>query len=188
MSRPSKILALLVSILFLLACNFVTQPFNDAQNLAQTAQAVASSIPIETLQALPSAIASAIPVETLQALPSAMPTLEALASAMPDIGNILNPQGTPVQEWRGVPIMSQAVAGQEFSENNTYSYKANITAKEVQDFYTQRLADLGWTQPFEVPFEEEGGLMVFRKEQSSLAITVTSSEGSVVVLLVMTLA
>lgn len=188
MSRLSKILALLVGILFLLACNVVTQPFNDAQNLAQTAQAVASAISVETLQALPSAIASVIPAETLQALPSAMPTLEALASAMPDIGNILDPQGTPVQEWRGVPIMPQATAGQEFSENNTYSFKANVTAKEVQDFYNQQLTDLGWSQPFEVPFEEEGGLMVFRKEQSSLAITVTSSEGSVVVLLVMTLA
>lgn len=182
MSRLSKILSLIVVVVFMLACNLVSQPLNDAQNLAQTAQAVASSIPVETFQA----IGSAIPQETLQALPSMAPTLEALASSMPDVGNMLNPQGTPVQEWRGIPIMPQATAGQEFSENNTYSFKANGTAKDVQDFYNQKLSELGWTQPFNVPFETDGGLMVFRKDQSSLAVTVIASEGSVVVLLVFT--
>lgn len=186
MSRLSKILSFIVLLVFLLACNFVTQPLNDAQNLAQTAQALGTAIPIETLQALPSAIASAIPAETLQALPSAVPTLEALASALPDFGNMFNPQGTPVQEWRGIPILPEATAGQEFSENNTYSFKANVTAKDIQDFYNEKLAALGWSQPFSLPIESEGGLMVFRKDNNSLAITITPSEGSVVVLLVLT--
>ncbi|HEU4745734.1 MAG TPA: hypothetical protein VFS61_10880 [Anaerolineales bacterium] len=186
MSRLSKILSLIVLLVFLLACNFVTQPLNDAQNLSQTAQAVASSLPIETLQAAASQIASAIPAETLQALPSAVPTLEALASALPDFGNMFNPQGTPVQDWRGIPILPEATAGQEFSENNTYSFKANVTAKDIQDFYNEKLAALGWSQPFSLPIESEGGLMVFRKDNNSLAITITPSEGSVVVLLVLT--
>ena len=186
MSRLSKILSFTVLLVFLLACNLVTQPLNDAQNLAQTAQAVASSLPVETLQAAASQIASAIPQETLQALPSAVPTLQALASSLPDFGNMFDPQGTPVQEWRGIPILPEATAGQEFSENNTYSFKANVTAKDVQDFYTTKLEALGWNQPFSLPIQAEGGLLVFQKEQSSLAITITSSEGSVVVLLVIT--
>ena len=186
MSRLSRILCLIVLLVFLLACNFVTQPLNDAQNLAQTAQAVASSLPVETLQAAASQIASAIPQETLQALPSAIPTLQALASSLPDFGNMFDPQGTPVQEWRGIPILPEATAGQEFSENNTYSFKANVTAKDVQDFYTEKLEALGWNQPFSLPIQAEGGLLVFQKEQSSLAITITFSEGSVVVLLVIT--
>src|SRR6186713_2691349 len=100
MSRFTKILSLSAVVLFVLACNFVTQPVKDVQNLAGTAEAIGSAIPIETLQALPSAIASMIPAETLQALPSAAPTIEALAT---QFGNTLNPQGTPVQEWKGVP-------------------------------------------------------------------------------------
>ncbi|RPJ20522.1 MAG: hypothetical protein EHM33_28275, partial [Chloroflexi bacterium] len=76
MSRLSKVLSVTLVVVFVLACNFVTQPISDAQNLAQTAQALGTTIPIETLQALP----SLIPAETLQALPSAMPTLEALAT------------------------------------------------------------------------------------------------------------
>lgn len=185
MSRLSKFLSLIVVIIFLLACNFVTQPINDAQNLAKTAQALGTALPIETLQAASTMIASAIPQETIQALPSALPSLEALGSAMPDFENMFNPQGTPVQEWRGVPVMPQASAGQEFSKNNTYSFKANVTVEEVQAFYKEKMAALGWTQPFDFPVQGEGGLMVFEKENSTLTITITSSEGSVVVLLTM---
>ncbi len=180
MSRLSKILLVVVVVVFVLACNFVTQPINDAQNLAQTAQSVASLVPIETLQALPSAIASVIPEETLQALPSAIPSLEALAT---DFGNMFDPQGTPAQEWRGIPIMPQATAGQEFSENSSYSFKAPATPQEVQDFYTEQLTALGWNQPFSFPVEAEGGILTFGKDNSTLLITITASEGTVVVLL-----
>lgn len=188
MSRLSKILALIVLLFFVLACNFVTQPIQDVQSFAETAQALGTVIPIETLQALPSAIASAIPQETLQALPSAFPTLEALASALPEFEGICEAQGSPAQDWKGVPIMPEATAGQEMGDGNSYCFKADTTVEAVQAFYDEKLTALGWSQPFNVPFEGEFGLMVFRKEQSSLAITVTSVEGSVVVLLVMTLA
>lgn len=182
MTRVSKILMVSIVILFVLACNFVTQPIKDAQNLAGTAEAIGSAIPIETLQALPSAIASVIPAETLQALPSSAPTIEALAT---QFGNTLNPQGAPVQEWKGIPIMPQATAGQEFSESSTYSFKATVTTKEVEDFYNEKLTALGWSQPFNLPGGAEGGLMTFQKDNNTLIITITSSDGSVVVLLTM---
>jgi hypothetical protein len=178
MSRLSKFLLISAVVVFMLACNFVTQPIKDAQNLAGTAQSFATAIPIETLQALP----SVIPMETLQALPSTVPTIEALATVF---GDVLNPQGTPAQEWKGIPIMPQATAGQEFSENHTYSFKANVTTKEVQDFYNEKMTALGWNQPFSLPGGTEGGVMAFQKDNSILTITITSSEGSVVVLLTM---
>ncbi len=177
MSRLSKILAIATVILFLLACNFVTQPFKDAQQLAATAQAVGSAIPIETLKALP----SEIPAGTLEALPSLAPTLEAMVTQIPGVGNVLNPQGTPVKEWKGVPIMPQATAGQEFPESNIYSFKAKVTEKDVQAFYTQTLTAAGWKQPF----ESQAGIMLFQKDNSSLTIAVMSSEGSTVVILTM---
>lgn len=183
MSRLSRFLLISIIVVFVLACNFVTQPLNDAQNLAQTAQALGTTIPIETLQALPSLIPSVIPEETLQALPSALPSVEAFAT---DFGNSLDPQGTPVQEWKGVPIMPQATAGEEFNESNTYSFRVNATAQEVQEFYSKELTDLGWNQPFEVPLEADGGLLMFGKDNSSLMILITPSEGSLVVLLTLT--
>lgn len=178
MSRLSKYLMVSVVVLFVLACNFVTQPVKDVQNLAGTAEAIGSAIPIGTLQALP----SALPMETLQAIPSIAPTLEALATVL---GDISNPQGTPVQEWNGIPIMPKATVGQEFNQNDTkiYSFKANTTAKEVQDFYDEKLTALGWKQPLNLPVGTEGGIMTFQKDNSNLIITISSSEGSVLVLL-----
>lgn len=175
MSRLSKFLMVLGLILFVLACNFVTQPIRDAQDIAGTAQSFASALPIETLQAL----ASAIPAETLQALPSVAPTLEALAT---HFGNFFNPQGTPITEWNGIPIMPQATAGQEF-DSTTYSFKATATAQEVQDFYNAQLTTLGWTQSFSMPGGADAALMLFEKDDQTLTITVAPTESSIVVLL-----
>ncbi len=134
MSRLSKFLLVTLVVVFMLACNLVTQPIKDAQNLAGTAQSLATAMPIQTLQ-------------------------------------------------KGIPIMTQATVGQEFSKNNTYSFKAPVTIKEVQDFYNEKLTALGWTQSFNLPSEGDAGLMVFQKDNNTLTITITSSEGSAVVLL-----
>ena len=129
-----------------------------------------------------------IPAETLQVLPSSIPTLQALGSAVADPVDVLDPQGNPAQEWRGIPIMPEAIAGQEFAVNNAYSFTVQASAQDVQAFYDERLTQLGWSQPFESPFDENSGMMTFRKERSSLAITVTPSEDYMVVLLVLTVA
>lgn len=179
MSRLSKFIMVLGLILFLLACNFATQPIEDVQNIAGTAQSLASALPVETLQALATAIPSVIPAETLQALPSAVPTFEALAT---QFGNYFNPQGTPVAEWNGIPIMPQATVGQEF-DSTTYSFKVGVTAQEVQDFYNAQLTSRGWSQSFSMPGGAEAAIMSFEKDGTSLLITVAPAEGSTVVLL-----
>lgn len=84
--------------------------------------------------------------------------------------------------------MPEAVTGQEFTPDNAYSFRVNTSAEEVQDFYIETLGELGWSQPFESSFDANGGMINFRKEGSSLTITVTPSEDSVVVLLVLVLA
>lgn len=157
MTRLSKLLAIPVVVIFLLACSLVSQPVQDAQQLAETAQAFGSAIPAETLQAF--------------------------GTNMPDLENMFNPQGTPLQEWKGIPVMPQATAGQEFAEGKTYSFRAPVTMKDVQDFYNQKLTALGWSQPFDIPSEGDAALMVFQRENSTLTITITSSEDSSVVLL-----
>ena len=184
MSRLPKILLLTIVIVFALACNFVTQPIKDAQNLAQTAQALGTAIPIQTLEALPSMIPSVVSAQTLEALPSVAPTLEAFAT---NIGNVMNPQGPPVQEWKGIPVMPQATVGQEFTENNTniYSFKANVKGQEVQDFYKEKMTALGWNQTA-MPGGSDSAIMVFDKDSNNLVITIIPSDNSVTVLLALT--
>lgn len=181
MSRFNKYLLLLILILFILACNTVTGPISDAQNLAGTAQAFASEMPIETLQAM----ASQIPVETLQALPSAMPSIEALASQLAPLGDMFNPQGTPVSEWNGIPIMSQATAGQEFPDTKSYSFKADATVKESVDFYNAELEELGWSSSVNTPADANGAFLIFNKDSRTLNITIAESDGSILVILTM---
>jgi hypothetical protein len=175
MSRLSKFLIVLGLIVFVLACNLVTQPIKDVQNIAGTAQSFATSLPVETLQAL----ASAIPAETLQAFPSMAPTLEAFAT---EFGGLYNPQGTPVTNWNGIPVMPQATSGQEF-DSTTYSFKASATATEAQEFYKAQLTGLGWTEAFSMPAGAEAALMLFQKDDKTLTITIAPAEGSIVVLL-----
>ena len=178
MSGLSKILLVFALVIFALACNLVSQPVQDVQNLAGTAESLASVMPAETLAAL----ASQIPIETLQALPSAFPGIE---TALPDIENFFDPQGTPVSEWNGVTIMSQATAGQEFNEN-TYSFKASVTVQEAFDFYSEQMISLGWSQSISMPASDAGGLLLFSKDDALLTITITAIEGSTVVLLAIT--
>ena len=180
MSRLNRFMSLTILVLFILACNFVTEPISDVQNIAGTAQSIASALPMETLQALASQVASQVPVETLQALPSAVPSLEAFAT---EFGNLFNPQGTPVQVWREIPIMPQATAGQEF-DGSTYSFKVNTTSKEVQDYYNAELPKLGWEE-LSLPTQGDALLMVYSKGSSILTITVAPSETEIVVLLVL---
>lgn len=171
MSRLSRYLLVCALIVFMLACNAITRPFNDAQNVVETAQSFATSMPIGTIQA----VVTNMPVQTL----------ESVASQIPDFGNMFDPKGEPVAEWSGIPIMPQATAGQEHDANN-YSFKFSGTAKEAQDFYTDALAKLNWSTMITMPGDENGALMVFQKDSSILTITITASDGSVVVLLTKT--
>jgi hypothetical protein len=180
MSRINKLISITILVFFILACNFVTEPIQDVQNVAGTAQSIASALPMETLQALASQVASQVPVETLQALPSAVPSLEAFAT---QFGDLFNPQGTPVQVWREIPIMPQATAGQEF-DGGSYSFKVNATSEEIRDYYNAELPKLGW-EALNLPTQGDAVAMMFLKGSNNLIITVAPSESEMVVLLVL---
>ena len=171
MSRLTKFLSLIALILFLLACSTVTQPFKDVQNVAGTVQSIATAIPVETLKA----IGSQIPMSTLEALPSAMPQIQAY----------INPQGTPVSDWNGIPIMKEATAGQEYTDTHTYSFKVNAKAQDAQDFYKTELPKLGWSSSFTMPNVGNVSVETFQKDSSILNVTIMDVNDSVVVILTM---
>jgi hypothetical protein len=186
MSRLTKFLALFILVLFVLACSTVTQPFNQAKDLAETAQSLATAMPFQTLQSLATQISTEIPSGTLEALPSMVPSLEALGTNMPDIQGFIDPTGAPVSEWKGIPVMPQATAGQENTDSSTYSYKADATVKDAQDFYGTQLKDLGWKSFMNMPGDSNGSIQVFQKDSSFLTVTaIEQSEGKILVILAM---
>jgi hypothetical protein len=172
MSRLSKFLLFFALLIFILACNFIPQQVKDVQNLAGTAEALASALPFETLQAIPSAVS----LETLEAIPSSIPDFEEF--------NYFDPEGAPLSEWNGIPIMSGATTGEEFNEG-TYSFKVSATVQEVQDYYNTELVNLGWSSTFNIPGDENGAIMLFSKDSSLLTVTVTNFDGETVVVLTM---
>jgi len=169
MSRLTRFLLVFVLIVFILACNTVTRPVRDAQEAVETVQSLATAMPLETLQSF----ATNMPVETLQAI----------SSAMPNFGDMFNPQGEPVSEWNGIPVMSQATAGQEFADSNTYSFKADATVKEATDFYGEEMVKLGWSSTFNLPGDANGAVLVFSKDSHITTITITSQGDTIVVVL-----
>ena len=172
MSRLSKYLLVTLLLVFVLACNAISRPFNEAQNAVSTVQSIATAMPLETLQSFATSIATSVSEETL----------EAVSSALPDFGNIFDPQGEPVAEWKSIPIMSQATAGQEHDSSN-YSFKFTGTAKDAQDFYNTEMVNLGWTSLFSMPGNENGAVLAFQKDNKILTITITTTGDSTVVLL-----
>jgi hypothetical protein len=174
MSRLSRFVLVAGLLVFALACNFVTQPIRDAQEAVGTVQSVASALPLQTIEAF----ATSMPIETL------VGTAQAVASEMPDIGNMFNPQGDPVSEWNGVPIMEQATAGQEHDANN-YSFKFTGTTKEAQDFYQGQMSELGWSSTFSMPSDTNGAVLVYQKDNKFLTITIVTKDAETVVILTM---
>jgi predicted 3-demethylubiquinone-9 3-methyltransferase (glyoxalase superfamily) len=79
--------------------------------------------------------------------------------------------------------MPQATAGQEFDTGN-YSFRFTGTVKDAVDFYNDTLAKAGWSTMMTIPGDEQGGLLVYQKDNQILTVTVTNmSDGSIVVLL-----
>ncbi len=169
MSRIYKFTLLSVLVVATLACGFITNPINQAQGLASTAEAIASSMPIETLQAAASA------------MPSGVPNIPGLGN----VGDYLNPSGTPISTWNDIPIMKQASAGQEFNKN-TYSFKASgIAETDVQTFYTDQLKALGWASTFGFQGGGQGGVMLFTKDSKTLTITVAPDQSNNIVVILL---
>jgi len=173
MSRFSKLILWSMLIVFILACNTVTQPIKDVQNVAGTAESIATSIP-DVVSTVESATTN---------MPSVASTIEAASTDLPDIGQMFDPQGTPLTEWNGIPIMPQATAGQEFVDSNSYSFKADVTVQEVQDYYNSEMINLGWSSTMSLGGNDNGAVLLFSKDDNFLTVTVTSLDNGTVVVI-----
>lgn len=173
MPRMRLLLLLIPVLAFVLACQAITQPFNEIQDVAGTAESLATeAIEIST---------QTVPLSTLSSAATEFagteePPVTTEGTANP--GDLLDPQGVPVATWKEIPIMPEAVAGAE--SQGMYSFRVNASLKQVHDFYAAALPPLGWSGLFagqELPIE------VYSNENQVLTITITEQEGGTIVLL-----
>ena len=118
--------------------------------------------------------------EVSQSVNTNTPSITPSLTPNPDI---LNPQGTPISVWKEIPIMPQAITGQEFDDGNTYSFKVVATVLDVRDYYSEKLFELGWEKTFEIPPESDGTILSFEKDGKVVVFTIFLSDASVIVVL-----
>lgn len=163
MTNFRKFLIVIPVFLFILACQAIGRPIQQAEETAGTAAAFATQAGQVVTQV--SELATDLPpIETILPNPSALPNI-------PD--NILEPESPPLSEWNSIPIMAQASAGDEF--DGMYVYKITSTLQEIQDFYNANLPDLGWESPFSMPIAETA-ILLYTKGEQVLSITIMPSE------------
>jgi hypothetical protein len=96
----------------------------------------------------------------------------------------MNPTGAATSEWNGIPIMPQAIVGQEF-DKSTYGFKVGtVSQADVQAFYIDRLKALGWASTFNAG-AGIGAIMTFTKGSSSLTVAITKSDTDTSVMLIL---
>lgn len=120
-------------------------------------------------------------------IPESTPTPDARATSIPltfealSSGAPINFTSTekPLANWNGIPIMPQAVAGQQVN-SGTYSFDVPVDSGTISTFYHNVLKSLGWN------LEDDHWLgMKFTKDKSLLLVTLApaSDEQSFVVTL-----
>lgn len=127
-----------------------------------TATATATSLPTDTSTPEPTITPSNTPTMTPLPPPTSTPAQDALHI----------PTGTPVSAWKGIPIMPNAVSGD--GDDKGYSYTADATPSDVQKYYDEALAKLGWSAFATGKGEGKSVLLFYQKGSEMLSLLAVS--------------
>ena len=158
MFKRSKYL-LVFFVMVLSACNTIsptiqqtppTMPLQEPSatvtsqpQVTATMEATATEVPTQ----LPTVTPTPVPVTpTIDSLSATEIAMMGTMGTLSNISQYFNPVGAPVKTWREVPIMPEATAGQEYPPY-IYSYTANATLSQAQQFYSPLVASLGIQNP-----------------------------------------
>lgn len=167
-----KSLIVIPILLFILACQVVTRPSQQVQQDTAGTAAVYATQAGQIATQVSDLTTEVAPFETLFPDPSAMPDIPA---------NIFDPQSPPLAEWNGIPVMPQAIAGDE--SEGIYAYKVAVTAQEIQDYYKLELPKLGWEESFSMPMQGTA-ILLYTKGDQVLSITIMPIEGSATIVMI----
>lgn len=161
MSRSQRLTLLIPLGALVLACQALGKPASVSESLAMTAAALGT-------QALEIATGAA-PLATM----SPEQTFPAGG------GNIFDPQGVPLAAWKDIPVMPQAMAGEDVE--GVYSYRVAASLQEVEQFYALQLPALGWVSLLSGP---DLPFLVYSRGDLKLTITIADpDENGTIVLL-----
>lgn len=160
-----KILIVIPVLIFILACQLISSPIQGAKNAAGTVAAYATEGgQIETQ--VSGFVTNLPPIGTAIPIPSGIP-------GVPE--GMFDPKSPPLSEWKGIPIMPQAVAGDE--NEGVYVFRIAATSDEIQEYYKTNMSNLGWESSFSMPVAGSA-ILIYTQGDQVLTITIMPSDGS----------
>lgn len=123
---------------------------------------------------------TATPTATATLTPTAtpLPTATATSTSTPkpptptvDVVAALLPSGVPASDWKGIPIMPEAINGE--GDDKGYSFTVQADSQTIRLFYETELAKLGYTLfATGEGSEKETVLMIFMNGADMITIAV----------------
>ena len=128
----------------------------------------------------PTSTASATPVPTATATFTLTPTPTDTPSATltptrtriprtatPDLSYLFNFSGKPLPSWNGLPVMPQAIAGEDKSDVYYFYVKASLEV--VYQYYLQEMPRWGW-QLFSSAGSKNSDVLIFIKGHNTVTV------------------
>ena len=127
-------------------------------------------------------VSSETPVPSNTPVPTVAPTHTPALTPTEDILSSLVPVGEPAGEWNGIPIMPDAIAGED--DGNGYRFTIQAESEEIQKYYALELSNLGW-ELLTVGHGENGAfLMFFTGSEGTLSVSIIPNGENVIVMIV----
>lgn len=129
----------------------------------------------QTETPIPTATKTSVPTSTLA--PTATSTSTPKIIPGPEIPNFfVIPSGNPLAEWGSIPVMAEAIAGQE--EYGGYYFSVELPVDEVSQYYQQILSESRWNLTA-VGVAENGSIkLLFQNDSNQITVTVFAIEFS----------
>jgi hypothetical protein len=133
----------------------------------------------------PKATSTLTPTDTPEPTVTSTPTELPLSPTEEGVSFLRLPEGQPLEIWREVPIMPEALKGDE-SDEDAYIFTIISTREEIETFYTNELQKLGWALLAVGQGETGAVLMIFMSDNGSFTVsifTIDEEEGLFYILL-----
>jgi hypothetical protein len=137
-----------------------------------------------TMTPLPTATATftLTPSPTGTPSPTSTPTRTPIpASPTANLDFLFNFSGKPLPFWSNMPVMTQAVAGEE--ESGVYYYYLKASLEEVHQYYLQQMPYWGW-QLFASGTKQNSDLLIFIKGHNTVTVGIVVKGDLISVMLV----
>jgi hypothetical protein len=88
------------------------------------------------------------------------------------------PRGEPVAEWKGIPVMAEAIAGEEVE--GVYIYTIAVGPKDVETYYIEVMPMFGWElfAVGEVESKDYYPFLMFQKGEEVVSVMLMERPGS----------